>query len=61
VLFLIQVKVVCVTSKAGVGFDNGRDDDVVNISMFHPLDRLTNMVEIFPSKISQVCLMMSHN
>jgi len=51
---------VCVTSKAGVGCDDSEDDDVVNIGTFYPLDRLTNTVEVFPSKASQVCLMMSH-
>ena len=50
---------MCVTSKAGVGCDNYRDDDVVNIGMFYPLDRLTNMVEVFPSKTAQVCHMTS--
>lgn len=49
---------MCVTSKAGVGCDNsGGNDDTINIGTFYPLDRFTNMVEVFPSKVAQVCYM----
>ena len=46
---------MCVASNTGLGSDCNNEVGVVNINTFYPLDRLTTMVEVFPSN-SQVCI-----
>ena len=44
---------MCVSSHTGLGGDDC-ESNVVNISTFYPLDRLSTMVEVFSSN-PQVC------
>ena len=48
-----QSKVVCVASHTGLEADHCKNN-VVNVSIFYPLDRLSTVVEVFSSN-PQVC------
>lgn len=50
---------MCVASHSGLGGDDCDEDNVVNISTFYPLDRLSTIVEVFSSNPQVVSYTMS--